>query len=315
MSLYLKNSNILVIGDIMLDEYWFGNTYRISPEAPVPIVSVERAKYVLGGAGNVVNNLAGLGTNVFVAGLIGNDSIGKSILKLLIDFGVDINSVIKDSSRISTIKTRVIAQTQQMIRIDREKIKPIDKRNLMLILESIETYRNNFDSIIISDYGKGVVTPELVSVIVDNFDDKFIVVDPGGKTIDDYTKYRGVDVLTPNKQEASLASGIDIVNNETMRQAANKIFNQTNAKSLLITCGEDGMVLFDGKEMVHICSKAIEVYDVSGAGDTVIATFTTAYSCGFSLKDSAHIANVAAGVVVGKLGTSPITIEELRPAL
>lgn len=315
MSIYLEHGNVLVIGDIMLDEYLFGDAYRISPEAPVPVVLVKKIERVLGGAGNVVNNLAGLDANVFVAGVIGNDNTGRSILKLLTDLNVNVNAIIKDSSKPSTLKTRVVAQTQQVIRIDKEKTDPIDKQNLMLILEKIETYKDEFDSIIISDYDKGVVTPELVSNIVDNFSDKFIAVDPGGKTVDNYTKYHGVNVLTPNKQEASIASGINIIDNETMEQAANELFNQTKAEGLLITCGKDGMVLFSNNEVEYIRSEAKEVYDVSGAGDTVISIFTIAHSCGFTLKDSAYMANAAAGIVVGKLGTVSITRDELDDVL
>lgn len=311
MSVYLKYGNVLVVGDIMLDEYLYGDVYRTSPEAPVPIVLVDKTKHVLGGAGNVVSNLVGLGINVFVAGLVGDDNTGKLILELLTRFGTNTDAIVKDPSRPSILKTRVVAQTQHVVRIDREKANPIDKQNLMFMLEKIETYKNKFDSIIISDYDKGVVTAELVSNIVDNFKDKFIAVDPGGKTINDYTKYRGVNILTPNRKEASLVSGINIVDDETMAKAAKKIFNQTETEHLLITCGKNGMVLFDTDSVVNIQSEAIEVYDVSGAGDTVIATFTAAYSSGFSSRDSAYIANVAAGIVVGKLGTVSITRKEL----
>lgn len=315
MSVYLEYSNILVIGDIMLDEYLFGDAHRISPEAPVPVVLVKKTKRVLGGAGNVVNNLIGLETNVFVAGLIGDDRIGNLLLKLLTETDANTDAIVKDSSRVSTLKTRLMAQTQQVVRIDREKTDPIDKQNLMLILKKMEMYRDKFDSIIISDYGKGVVTAELVSNIVNNFGDKFIAVDPGEKMVDDYTKYYGVNILTPNKQEASLASGINIIDNETMAQAANEIFNQTEAESLLITRGKDGMALFSGSNVTHIYSEAREVYDVSGAGDTVIAAFVAAHSSGFSLKNSARIANAAAGIVVGKLGTASITRKELNSVL
>lgn len=315
MPICLEHSNVLVVGDLMLDEYLLGDTHRISPEAPVPVFLVEDTKQVLGGAGNVVNNLIGLGAKVFVAGLIGNDVAGEIILKQLMGTGANTSAVIRNSSRLSTIKTRVLAQTQQIVRIDREKTNPIDKSDLMLILESIQAYKSKFNSIIISDYAKGVITPELVSYVVENFKDKFIAVDPGGKTIDDYTKYKGVNILTPNIKEASLVSDIDVVDVKTMVHAAQEIFKQTKTESLLITCGEGGMVLFSGNDIIKISSVAMEVFDVSGAGDTVIATLTAAHSCGFSLKESAHIANSAAGVVVGKLGTASITIDDLNNAL
>jgi D-beta-D-heptose 7-phosphate kinase/D-beta-D-heptose 1-phosphate adenosyltransferase len=310
-----KDLKVLVVGDFMIDEYVWGSVDRISPEAPVPVVSVNNTSYTLGGAGNVVNNLVSMGASVFVAGTTGTGETGKILTSKLKGFKVDTKGLIEEPYRSTTRKTRIIASNQQMLRIDHETTKDIksetfDKLQLVLSIQIPLV-----DLIIISDYAKGLITEKIVNFIVRMTKNNKIltIADPKGL---DFSKYRSVSILTPNQKEAALASNIEINNTNDLFNAGKKLLDQINLEKLLITCGKDGMVLFEhGKEPFTIKSDARQVFDVSGAGDTVISILGLAIASGATFKQSAIAANSAAGIVVGKVGTATLSISELNNSL
>ena len=310
-----ERCNLLVVGDLMVDEYLWGNVDRISPEAPVQVVSVKEENYTLGGSGNVANNLIALGANVSLAGVIGSDRYGHLLLAKLNELGINTEGVIEDPERPTTRKTRIISGNQQVLRIDRETKKDISQQTFDVILNYIERVMPDVDLVLISDYGKGLITADLLNSltsIVKKYK-SFSIVDPKGR---DFSKYSGVSLLTPNKKEAALASGIDIVDESTLIKAGNKIVETVKIENLLITCGKDGMVLFeDNKKPYYITAQARQVFDVSGAGDTVIAVLGLVIASGASFVKAASIANTAAGIVVSKVGTSTVSKNELLSAL
>ena len=299
----------------MLDKYLWGDVNRISPEAPVQVVSVNDEDYTLGGAGNVVNNLISLGAKVSAAGVIGTDSDGQLLLKKLNGFGVNTKGIIEESGRPTTRKTRIIAANQQVLRIDRETKNKISTGTFEAISEFIEKKISKVDVILISDYGKGLITRSLLNRLISaaKKHDRVIIADPKGL---DFSKYSGVSLLTPNKKEASLASGIEIANQETLLLAGTKILRTAGLDRILITCGREGMVLFEtDKKPYHIKAEALQVYDVSGAGDTVLAVLGLSVASGAAFEEGAKIANTAAGIVVGKVGTATVSEKELKTAL
>ena len=306
---------VLVVGDLMLDEYVWGDVERISPEAPVQIVSVRREDYTLGGAGNVVNNLAALGAKVSVAGVIGDRSDGDRLLRRFNELGVDAGGVVREKGRLTTRKTRVIAANQHVLRIDRESKKDISSQTLATITEFAEDKIPCADAVLISDYGKGLLTRTLLKRITEfaGVHGKITLADPKGL---DFSKYSGVTLLTPNKKEAGLASGIEISRETDFLEVGNKILEKSEAENLLITCGKDGMLLFEGNNTPYeISAQARQVYDVSGAGDTVASVMGLALASGLSLREGAVLANAAAGIVVGKMGTATVSKAELNTAL
>ena len=298
----LKNATpkILVVGDLMQDHYIYGKSERISPEAPVQVVEVQKEEDLLGGAGNVVNNLLAFGADVAVASVIGSDEAGEWIAKRLKDKGVEALLIKED--RPTTKKSRVIASNQQIVRIDREVKEPISKESEELIVAFAK--EGNFDAILLSDYAKGVVTPMLAQALVDLQIPLF--VDPKGK---DYSKYRGAFCITPNKKEASEATGIEIVDEESLRKAGSLL--KQDFTNVVITLSEEGMAIFEDT-MHKIPTFAKEVYDVTGAGDTVLAALGFGVAAGLKLTEAAHFANLAAGVVVGKVGAATATLEEIE---
>lgn len=307
-----KALQVLVIGDLMLDEYLWGTVDRISPEAPVPVVAVEKTSHTLGGAGNVINNLSAMGAKVFAMGAVGSGPAGRDVLKKLEALNVDVAGVISEPNRPTTRKTRIIAASQQMLRIDREVKHRISAQTLEILTRIIASYIDKMDLVIISDYDKGLVTREFVASIVDIAKKSSVMTLADPKSID-FSKYRGVTVLTPNKKEAAIAAGIQIETPEEMNEAAAKIMAQAGLEKLLITCGKAGMVLFEaGKPTVAIASKARQVFDVSGAGDTVIALLGLGLASGATFKAAATLANLAAGIVVAKVGTATASIDELK---
>ncbi len=306
---------LLVVGDLMIDEYVWGNVDRISPEAPVQVVAVNNQDYTLGGSGNVVNNLAALGAEVAVLGVVGTGRDGELLLNILSELGSDPAGIIQETGRPTTKKTRIIAEHQQVLRIDRETKKKISANTFASISALAEKIIPDVDVILISDYGKGLITRELIAKLVTlaAAGGKMIIADPKGL---DFSKYAGVTLLTPNRKEASLASGIEIMDQESLAAAGSLLLKKSGIDKLLITCGKDGMVFFEpGHEPFTIHTKAREVYDVSGAGDTVIAVLGLGIAAGLSFKEAVALANTAAGIVVGKVGTATVTREELAQAL
>ncbi len=310
-----KDLKVLVIGDLMLDEYLWGRVDRISPEAPVPVVAVERESHTLGGAGNVINNLSAMGGKVFAMGTVGRGPAGRNVLKKLEALSVDVTGVISEPDRPTTRKTRIIAASQQMLRIDREVRHQISAHTLEALIRIIADYIDKMDLVIISDYDKGLVTRELVARIVElaKKSDVMILADPKSM---DFSKYMGVTVLTPNKKEAAIAAGMQIQTSEEMEKAAAKIMALAGLEKLIITCGKAGMVLYEtGKPAVAIASKARQVFDVSGAGDTVISLLGLGLASGATFEAAAGLANLAAGIVVAKVGTATASIDELKQCI
>ena len=298
---------ILVVGDLMIDHYLWGKCERISPEAPVQVVEIEKETSVLGGAGNVINNLLSLGADVSVLSVIGKDDNGRELLEMLEVLGVDTSLILKQATRKTSKKSRVIAVHQQILRYDKESKEDISNISEEKLLKRFAEVVESFDAILLSDYGKGVLTENLTRKIIELSGDKLVLVDPKGE---DYSKYKGATLITPNKKEASIATKINIVDEESLREAGELLRDSLGLKYAVITLSEDGMAIF-GEELLKVPTVAREVYDVTGAGDTVLASFGYALSCGLDIKKSALFATSAAAVVVGKLGSATVTLDEI----
>lgn len=311
ISAKFKGKKVLVVGDLILDHYIFGEAERISPEAPVPVVWANNESFVGGGAVNVALNLIDLGAQVSLCGVVGNDYFGQVLISLVKEKKIDTRFIAKDSSRPTTLKSRVVAVHQQVVRIDWESQEflplTINKRVLELIKKNI----HRFDGVIIEDYGKGVINPALVEQLVRlcKKHNKIITVDPKEEHFD---YYENVTAMTPNLKEAQIAGQMNVRTKEQINLLGEIIMNRFKLKGLLITMGKDGMKLFldDGKSF-HIPTYALEVYDVTGAGDTVIAVFTLALLSGASYLEASVLANFAAGIVVGKLGAATTNKNEI----
>ena len=301
----------LVVGDLMLDEYLWGKAERISPEAPVQVVDVVREELRLGGAGNVVHNLAALGADVSVCSVVGDDQNGRELLEKFCQHHIDTRAIFLDSGRRTSRKTRVVAAHQQIVRIDRESREALPSSVEQQLCLWIADHAREYRVIVLSDYNKGVLTPAVIAAAVAAADLAGIpvLVDPKGT---DFTRYSGATLLTPNRKEAEVASGISIKDTASLAEAAAVIMGATGLQHLLITRSEEGMSLFSrGGEVVHIPTVAREVFDVSGAGDTVLATLAVGVASGLTMAESARLANIAAGIAVGKLGTSIVTPQEI----
>ncbi len=301
--------HILVIGDLMLDHYLWGKCERISPEAPVQVVDIQRESTVLGGAGNVVNNLFSLGANVSVLSVVGDDENGKELLSMLQQLGVNTQGILKQENRKTSKKSRVIASHQQVVRYDSESKEDITQSFEEALLAHCEANIANVDVVLLSDYGKGVLTKTFTCKAIELAKkyQKPLLVDPKGE---DYSKYRGATLITPNKKEASMASKIVIKDDESLQKAGKFLKESLDLEYAIITLSEDGMALF-GETFEKMPTVAREVYDVTGAGDTVLASFGYALSCGLTIQESASFANKAAAVVVGKLGSATATLDEV----
>ena len=311
----LTKSTLLVVGDIMLDHFIWGKVSRISPEAPVPVVDIQNESIMLGGAANVLNNITSLGGKAVICGVVGNDEMGKKIVHELRLQDVDTEGLVVEASRPTTIKTRVIAHSQQVVRFDRESRGEISSESEKLILGYVKRNIGSISGIIVSDYSKGVVTNALVAGLVKTARAAGIpvAVDP---KVNHFDYYKGVTVVTPNNLEASQASGIEIVDDTTLAAAGQKLLDRLKNESVLITRGEHGMSLFRrGMKPVHIPTVAKEVFDVTGAGDTVIAIFMLALAAGAPMDEAAMIANHAAGIVVGEIGTATVKLDQLKKAI
>jgi rfaE bifunctional protein kinase chain/domain len=302
---------VLVIGDLILDEFIWGQVSRISPEAPIPVVWVKSESFVPGGSCNVANNIRSLGGQADVIGVIGNEGRGRMLLELLEKKDIGVSGIIKDASRPTTLKTRVVAHHQQVVRIDREEVAPLSKDIQRRIIADVRRRIKNFDAVCVEDYGKGVITPELVQEIVKlaRRYGKIITVDPKESHL---SYYRGVSCITPNHHEASTLAKIAIRDDASLSRAGQKLLRVLACENVLITRGENGMCLFQkGLKPVKIPTLAQDVFDVSGAGDTVIGTYTLALGSKAAPIEAAHLANCAAGIVVGKVGTATVTQNEL----
>ena len=306
---------ILVAGDLMVDEYLWGDVDRISPEAPVQVVSVASEEHALGGAGNVISNLVALGAKVSAAGVIGSGLNGQLVLAKLNALGVDSRGVIQDPQRPTTRKTRIIANHQHVLRIDREVKTDIRRQTMNQISRAAEEMIADADLILVSDYNKGLVTRALMSGLIKTakMQGKVIIVDPKGR---DFKKYAGASFITPNKKETALAAGVEIVDDAGLTEAARRLIKKTGIDKILVTCGKEGMVFFEqDKPPYRIGTRARQVFDVSGAGDTVLAVLGLGVAAGYPVREAVALANTAAGIVVGKVGTATVSRTELAAAL
>ena len=305
---------ILVVGDLMLDRFVWGRVERISPEAPVPVVEVVKETVHLGGAANVAYNLAVLKARPLLVGVVGSDEAGDRLVEELHRQEISSEGIVRDKGRSTTIKTRIIAHNQQVCRTDREDKTPLSQGTVDQMRSAYQTLLEQVQGMILSDYAKGALSAALVVDLIQEARQakKFLAVDPKSG---DFSVYRGASIVTPNKKEAVRASGVEIVDEASFIQAGEKLLEVIASDYLLITRGEEGMTLFEGKEHSHIPTVAREVFDVSGAGDTVIASLTLAVAAGASIRDAAILANHAAGVAVGKLGTAAATGEEILSSI
>ena len=309
------NAGVLVVGDVMVDEFIWGKVERISSEAPVPVVEVQREMLLLGGAANVVNNIRALGGGVFIAGVVGDDAMGRHLMGELNKIDVDAGGIVALPERPTTIKTRVIAHHQQMVRFDREMRGRIDRATTDRILTYARSLGDKIRSVVISDYGKGVINERLVHGLVDYAKESGLIVSVDPK-VENFSIYKGVTVITPNHYEAGTGVNNKITDEKSLLATGRLILERLGCENVLITQGEDGMTLFErGGGIVHIPTVAREVFDVTGAGDTVISTLTLAAAAGAKMRDAAVISNYAAGIVVGKVGTAVVTGGELQEAI
>ncbi|GBE06565.1 MAG TPA: D-glycero-beta-D-manno-heptose-7-phosphate kinase [Nitrospirae bacterium] len=307
-------TGVLVIGDLMVDRYIWGNVNRISPEAPVPVVEVSKEDRLLGGAANVANNISSLGGRTYIIGVIGDDERGRVLLEMLKNKGINAEGIITVAGRPTTVKTRIYAHDQQVVRFDREIKDEIDNKTISLVLERVKRRLPEIKAIILSDYCKGVITKKLVKKLLETIGPRVLVaVDP---KIGHFGYYIGVSIITPNIHEASFGSGVSITDTKSLISAGEELLRKHKCKSVLITRGGEGMTLFEKKDKItHIPTYAKEVYDVTGAGDTVIAAFTLCHAAGAGLKEAAKFANHAAGIVVGEVGTAVVTPQEIKNSI
>ena len=304
-----KSPKLLVIGDLMIDHYLWGSCERISPEAPVQVVNVKSESAVLGGAGNVINNLKALGAKVDVISVVGGCEISDELKILLKNINVSTQHLITQKDRITSKKSRIIAAQQQVVRYDRESSDEISAESQKSILDTFTNIIANYNGVLLSDYGKGVLTSDLTQSLISiaNKNNKKVLVDPKGL---DYSKYKGAYLLTPNKKEASEATQVNIKDDASLTQAISQLKTQCDLTVSLITLSEQGVAIYDDKLRTHP-TVAREVFDVTGAGDTVLASLGFALACGYEIDDAVEFSNLAAGVVVGKIGSATASLNEI----
>jgi D-beta-D-heptose 7-phosphate kinase/D-beta-D-heptose 1-phosphate adenosyltransferase len=301
---------VLCVGDVMLDRFIYGAMERISPEAPVPIVYRKRATEMLGGAGNVANNIVALGAKVVLVGLVGDDEAGRALSDQVALLPRATSDLIQSTTRPTTCKTRFIAASQQVMRFDEESRQPLTSTEEAALIAACLPRIDRVDAIILSDYNKGVLSPGLIAAIIGGAKNASIPVFVDPKTTD-FTRYRGATCIKPNLHELALASGKEVTHEDALITVARKLLAVAEAQSLLVTRSAQGMTLVTAEGATSVAAKAREVFDVSGAGDTVIAALTLAYASGRSLTQAMHVANAAAGVVVSKLGTATASVSEV----
>lgn len=314
--MYTINSSIkiLVIGDLMIDHYIYGNCNRISPEAPIPVVEVTHETYTLGGAGNVLKNINALGCISNIISVTGNDESAQRVDDLLAGIRITNDGLTKDQQRCTTIKSRVLAINHQLIRMDREITDAIEKEVEEAVLHKFTTALSDCDIVLISDYNKGLLTRSLLKDVITacNNMGKKVLVDPKGL---DFSKYYGASLIKPNRKEAGLATGIKIKDTESLELACRKLKEITSCESIVVTMSEDGIALFAQDKLTVIPTRSMGVTDVTGAGDTVLASLAVGIASGYSLHDACDLANHAAAVVVGKVGSATATIDEINAKL
>ena len=315
-----RDINILVIGDVIVDHFIWGSVSRISPEAPVPVVNVGKEELLLGGSANVLRNIVSLGGRGTLCGMIGSDSMGGELVRLMKELPASSDGLVP-SSRPTTVKTRVVAQGQQVVRFDREETGIPSRQTLQKLLNYLEQHLVDFDAVIVSDYAKGMINEDLMirlhSLMADIRREQKrpfpLIVDPKPSNVH---RFVGATIITPNHHEAEIISGMAITDAHSLSAAAGQIREQIDCASVLITRGEAGMALWQEDEtLVTIPTTAKEVYDVTGAGDTVAATLALGLAAGCSTRDAAVLANYAAGIVVGKVGTACVGSRELQTTL
>lgn len=313
-----SGAKVFVIGDIIMDRYVWGNVSRISPEAPVPVVDVKMENGMLGGAANVIRNITALGARPVLCGVVGKDETGQEILSEIEQMGLKKDGIVTEEGRITGVKTRVVAHNQQVVRFDRESREEISLASIGKILAYIEKNLTEIDAIVISDYGKGVISAQIMNgltTLLGPPPKRSVILSVDPKT-GNFEHYQGVDIITPNHHEAGLFCGIEIFDEKTLLRAGKTMLDKLHCRSVLITQGKDGMTLFekDG-EITHIPTVAKKVFDVTGAGDTVIGTISLALAAGLDLKSAAILSNFAAGIVVGEVGTSAVNAIDLKEAI
>ena len=317
-----SNQNILVVGDVMLDHFIWGRVSRISPEAPVPVVEVQRESFFPGGAANVARNLRALTGQVTALGCVGADAAGQQLCALLRDQGVATNGLVVDADRPTTVKTRVVAQHQQVVRFDKEQTHPLRPALHQQLLKNFQAQLPAVAAVIFEDYGKGLLTQSLLNALhrATRRAGKITAADPNARHL---LRYRGLTAVTPNRSEAFAAAGLTntppldaVLADTALLNCGEKLLRQWQPENLLITLGEHGMCLFRrGQRPHHIPTFAQEVFDVSGAGDTAISALVLALAAGATAVEAAEIANHAAGIVVGKVGTATCTADELLASI
>lgn len=305
----MRGARIAVAGDIMLDEWLWGTVRRISPEAPVPVVEISSQSFTLGGAGNVANNLAALGAKVRLVGVVGDDDAGKRVVALCKELGIDVAGIAVSPSRLTTRKTRIVAHNQQVVRADREVSGALDARAKARVIESLRRLDGAVDGAVVSDYAKGLVSAPIVQALLSHKRRAIVTGDPKPDNLDAFI---GVDCIAPNLAEAASAAGMAIDSDAALGRAAARLLKRVRCRHVLVTRGEHGMTLFgaDGAPFT-VPAVARQVYDVSGAGDTVISALTLALAAGAPIRHAVTLASLAAGVVVEKLGTATATPKEI----
>lgn len=311
----LRDTRVLCVGDVMLDRYIYGDVERVSPEAPIPVLKVCDERAMLGGVGNVVRNLSALGAHVSFVSVIGEDDAGVEIADMLDALGDVEARLVRDRSRCSTVKTRYVGMNQQMLRADRESDQALNLACQEAVIRDIRSLLGGVQVLILSDYGKGVLTSEVCRAAIEEARDLNIpvIVDPKGRN---YYQYGGASVITPNRRELAEATGVVLDDDASIVESARGLISQFGIGAVLVTRSQHGMSVVDGdRSVTHLPAEAREVFDVSGAGDTVVSTLAAAMAAGLSLVDAAALANVAAGLVVGKVGTAVVYRDELSAKL
>lgn len=305
-------TKILIVGDVMLDEYVWGEVRRISQEAPIPVVEVQRRTYAPGGAANVATNVTGLGGLARIGGVVGQDEGANQLRRLLLESGVLVDGLLSDTERPTTLKTRIVAHSQQVVRVDMERRTPLSAELEEALLHWATTHLAEVGACVLSDYSKGVVSAEFSQRLIGlaRERNKPIIVDPKSA---DFSRYRGATVITPNVLEAERAVKAEISGNEDLERVGRQLLDVLGDSQLLLTRGAQGLALFaPNADTLTIPAVARNVYDVTGAGDTVVSTLALALAAGATMEQAARLANRAAGIVVGKLGTARVTLSELQ---